>query len=233
MPDEVIDLDHEEYSKNFGIYEQHAQDSPGPAARFSKRELTELSISIVVMSIAFSFIFADDMMFLFRGEISPLAISFIVVGTAFVFHEMGHKFMAQRYGLWAEFRMWKEGLLLALILPIITAGNFVFAAPGAVHISGANISRKVDGITSLAGPVINILLGVIFFACLVMLIIIGIEGFLWNLCAYGLIINLWLAAFNLLPFPPLDGHAIMRWNPLVWGIIAVPLFLIFVLLFFF
>jgi len=33
--------------------------------------------------------------------------------------------------------------------------------------------------------------------------------------------NLWLAAFNLIPFGPLDGLTIFRWNKLVWGVLAL------------
>jgi Zn-dependent protease len=220
MPDEITDLDNREPLNESMI------------GRFSKREITELSISIVVMSLAFSFIFADDMLFLLKGNIKPLVISFIVVGTSFVFHEMGHKFMAQRYGMWAEFRMWTGGLMLALFLAIASMGKFVFAAPGAVQIYGYNISPRVNGITSLIGPVINILLGIVFLSGLIVLTIAGAGGFLVELCLYGLIINLWLAAFNMMPVPPFDGHAVMRWNPLIWGVIAVPLFLMMVLFFF-
>jgi len=237
MADEIIDLNDEEPQRVFrGVpeYEHYARGSSGLTRfSFSKRELTELAISIAVMSLAFSFIIADDMLFLLKGDIAPLLISFIAVGSAFFFHEIGHKFMAQKYELWAEFRMWKEGLMLALFLAVASGGSFVFAAPGAVHISGANISRRVDGITSLVGPVVNILIGVIFLLGLIILMVIGTGGFLWNLCVYGLIINLWLAAFNMIPFPPLDGHAVMRWNPLIWGIIGIPLFIVFIFLFLF
>jgi Zn-dependent protease len=35
--------------------------------------------------------------------------------------------------------------------------------------------------------------------------------------AVGAMINLQLAFFNLIPFPPLDGSKIVRWNPALWG----------------
>lgn len=227
MDDEIIDLDDEEPRR---IIRKNRT-----RARFSKREITELFISVVVVSFAFSFIFAEDMMFLLKGEVAPLVISFIAVGLGLSLHELGHKFMAQRYGLLAEFRMYKEGLMLALILVIASGGSFIFAAPGAVYISniyGFRIPRSVDGITSLIGPVVNIFLGIIFFIGLMVSAIAGIGGFLLDLCIYGLIINLWLAFFNMIPFPPLDGHAVMKWNPLIWGIVTVPLFLGFIFLLF-
>ena len=37
----------------------------------------------------------------------------------------------------------------------------------------------------------------------------------------GFQLNLWLAAFNLIPFGPLDGVAIFRWNKLAWGALAL------------
>jgi len=198
---------------------------------FSEREITELAISVGVMSIAFSFLFAGDIAYLFEGNMLPLVQSFIIVCTAFVLHELAHKFTARRYGLWAEYRMWVEGLMFALILPIITMGHLIFAAPGAVYITGRHLSKKEDGIISLTGPVTNILLIIIFLIGFIISAALfpGTDGFLTTLCLYGVLVNLILAAFNMLPLPPLDGAAVMKWSPLIWGVIAMPLFMLVIL----
>jgi Zn-dependent protease len=42
------------------------------------------------------------------------------------------------------------------------------------------------------------------------------------MCKIGARLNLWLAAFNLLPFPPLDGFKVFSWKPAVWALVALP-----------
>ncbi|TET00912.1 MAG: site-2 protease family protein, partial [Hadesarchaea archaeon] len=48
---------------------------------------------------------------------------------------------------------------------------------------------------------------------------------------WGALINLWLAFFNLLPFPPLDGEKVFLWSPAAWAAIEVPLLVSIVMLF--
>jgi len=50
---------------------------------------------------------------------------------------------------------------------------------------------------------------------------------LWVQSAYfALFINLTLAAFNMLPFGPLDGKKIFECNRLVWALVGVPTILV-------
>ena len=83
----------------------------------TSREITEICISMLVLSLALyialegiSSIFTD-----FTSLIINLGIILIALGFGFVFHELGHKFVAQYYGAQAEFRMWPMGLILALV----------------------------------------------------------------------------------------------------------------------
>jgi len=48
------------------------------------------------------------------------------------------------------------------------------------------------------------------------------EGFLSQIGLYGAIINSWLAALNLLPFGPLDGHKIIHRDATLWILISMP-----------
>src|SRR3989344_527368 len=86
----------------------------------------------------------------------------IALGTAgigFLLHELAHKFVAQRYGCVAEFRAFPSMLYLAVGLAVLL--GVIFAAPGAVMISGM-ITRKENGLVSLAGPLTNYVLAMIF-----------------------------------------------------------------------
>jgi Zn-dependent protease len=93
--------------------------------------------------------------------------------------------------------------------------GFLFAAPGAVYILSYT-SRREGGLISLAGPSANIILALIFYA-----ITTYSSGFTALVSSYGMVINLWLAAFNLLPIPPLDGSKIFAWNIPAWAMLMV------------
>ena len=119
---------------------------------FSRIEIKDLSITIIIITLIFAYLFSDNgSMGLF---LILIPLSFIAVGLSFLLHELGHKFAAQKYGFYAEFRKWNLGLLLGVITSFF---GFVFLAPGAVYISSltGQISYEEDGIISLAGPVIN------------------------------------------------------------------------------
>ncbi len=162
--------------------------------------MKELAISALVIA----FVFAYNMI----GGIPPLSlllVSLIAVSTGFVFHELAHKLTAQRFGCWAEYRMWELGLIGALFLVVVT--GLLFIAPGAVYIAPGyfGISRREDGIISASGATANLALAVLFL----------LFGF-----RFGAAINAWLALFNMLPFPPLDGSKVIRWNVAVWGVLV-------------
>ncbi len=139
------------------------------------------------------------------GILSVLPISFIAVGLGFILHEVAHKLTAQHYGCWSEFRYDKRGLMWALLLSLLI--GIVWAAPGATWFSG-RVTKKENAIISLAGPGVNMTIAVIIIA------MIFISPFRW-LSIYlfwsGWIIS-FLAVFNLLPIPPLDGSKIWKWN---------------------
>jgi Zn-dependent protease len=52
----------------------------------------------------------------------------------------------------------------------------------------------------------------------------ALRSEIWGFFAY---INAWLALFNLLPIPPLDGSKMIRTNPALWlPVIAVAALLV-------
>ena len=187
--------------------------------KFTVREVRDIIISMSVIALIFAYIFSG------RNLSNPNfillnPITFIAVGLGFVLHEMAHKFVAIRYGFWAEFKLWAEGLILAVIVAV--AIGFVFAAPGAVYIHGNYISREQNGKISLAGPATNIILAGFFFllmqysASSQIIMLLGLLGFT---------VNSFLALFNLIPFSVLDGAKVFRWNPLIWVVMAAVAFI--------
>jgi len=148
------------------------------------------------------------------GFLISFVIAAITVGTGFLFHELGHKIIAQRFGCFAEFRAYYQMLFFAVL---ISFAGFVFAAPGAVMISG-HPTKKQNGIISLSGPLVNLVFAYIFFILLSVFAIINPNPFLITLFSYGYLINIWLALFNLLPFGNFDGRKILHWNKTAYGI---------------
>ena len=173
---------------------------------FSSVELRDLAISVFVLALAFSF---------WNLALLPLTLFIIVI--AFAAHEIiGHKLVAQHYGYFAEYRMWTYGLVVALVSSFF---GFIFAAPGAVYISPvrkkfafhvARITERENGIISLGGPAVNIALGFAMFASAFLLPAFSELFFTASR------ISFWLALFNLIPFPPLDGSKVFAWNKAIW-----------------
>ncbi len=182
--------------------------------RFTFREIKELLISTIIITFCFAWVHRD-----LPINFGVLYIyMFIVVGSAFALHELGHKISAQRFGHYAEYRMWEFGLLIAFVLAVTV--NWFFIAPGAVYIipSYRGMSREENGIISVSGIIVNISLSLLFY--------IGYQlTGLWFL-GYGAMINAFLAFLNLLPIPPLDGSKVLTWNPIAWIVLIAVSFMI-------
>jgi Zn-dependent protease len=149
------------------------------------------------------------------------------VGTSFALHELLHKFTAQHFGFWSEFRANYATLALSILMAYVI--RFVIVVPGATMIYGPTITKRQNGIISAAGPILNLALGGIY------LLLTPLGGFLSSVGWYGFIINVWLSAFNLLPIGPLDGRKVLDWGiPQYVAIATVPfLAAIFVIFFVF
>ncbi len=181
---------------------------------FSKTEVRDIIIATLVLAFAFS---RTIELFPFSFNPSGFLPSLLIVGLGFILHELAHKFVAQKYGFFAEFRMWTMGLLLAVAGSFI---GFIFAAPGAVYIAPTlkgkfaftvhRITSRENGLISVAGALVNIAIAGGFFA--LSFLYPGLKDF----ALQGTSINFFLAAFNLLPIPPLDGSKVFGWNKLVW-----------------
>lgn len=181
--------------------------------RFTGKEIRDLIISFIVIALGFTILYSN-------GDYSNIGLVFpivmIGVGAGFIFHELGHKFVAMHYGYYAEYELWPTGLIIALISSFF---GFIFAAPGAVVIYSNGMEEKTNGIISIAGPIVNIILGLIFFLILGSLgnfVYTETGAIVYLICVLGTRINFFLAAFNLLPIPPLDGSKVMAWSVPVW-----------------
>lgn len=209
----------------------------GYFGRVGSTERIDLLLSWVVLVIGFSLVIGGRRV----PSIDLILTSALGVGTGFLLHELAHKFIAQRYGYWAEYRANRNGLIFIIIMSLM---GFILAAPGAVMIHkmpnlypksptypfgeesyvDQSKARKEQLWISLSGPLTNITLAALFLVLLVSGIIAGTLSM--NAIYFAFFINLYLAAFNLIPFGPLDGKKIFEANRLAWAIVAVPTVLI-------
>jgi len=178
--------------------------SSGSKIRFSPTEVKHILIGVILVSGVGLSLFAPHVFSNWFAVVA--AVAFFTAG--FIIHELMHKAIAIRYGLWAEFRLDIFGALLTMLSAV---SPIKIIAPGAVVIAGQTSLDRV-GKASAAGPTVNILLALLLFA----LGQAAVPGGLREAAIAGALINAFMALFNLFPFGVLDGLKIFRWNKLVW-----------------
>lgn len=222
----VVQIDHEgRVATNlFGGF-QGSQNIPlhtGSVWHFSKTEVEHLLLATAAFTLALALMFSGGILGAFdRGTVAftlACILSLVSLAPAFLLHEIAHKVVARQYGCWAEFRadppQLRFGILLAAILGI------VFMAPGAVMVAG-NTTRSQFGKIALAGPVTNIVLWTLGLLAWLPLRGVGLFDIVLSTWMWG---NAILAAFNMIPFGPLDGRKIKSWSEPIyytWLSIAV------------
>jgi Zn-dependent protease len=107
---------------------------------------------------------------------------------------------------------------MTILLPALgfLVGGFIFGGAKPVPVNYHNLRNPLRdmALVAIAGPVSNFLLAVFFGLCWKLTVHYGV----WDQAAVGPMILAWtvrlnlvLAAFNLLPIPPLDGSRVMTW----------------------
>jgi len=197
----------------------------GKPGTFSRQELVQLFIAMGVLTLAFSFPLSQSSLLFGRLQVEEILyvapLSFFSLLTAFFIHELSHKFTAQKYGLWSEFRMFPAGLLLSLVLAVIT--GTVIAAPGAVMFRGETRPFEMGRIAA-AGSLANIAIAAVTYP-LYIFFVFEIP-YIGKLVGFICLVNALLATFNLLPLGPLDGAKVIRWNGLIWAFLFSAAFLL-------
>ena len=186
---------------------------PESKMAFSDYEKKEIKESIGFLTVAFALALSgglytvlDDYNILLR----KLPMAFAAVLTGFLLHEIAHKWMAQQYGCWAEYRGNRRGLYFALAMSAFL--GVLLAAPGAVMVSG-RITDRQNGIIAAVGPITNIVIALVVLP--VYILTHTMEGqitIINELTKFIVLINLILAGFNMIPIQPLDGSKVIVWN---------------------
>ena len=146
-----------------------------------------------------------------------LAIIFVIL-CILPLHEFAHGWVASKLG---DPTARLDGRLtlnpLASVDPVGTVWLFLFgfgwAKPVPVDARYFKKPKRDMAIVALAGPVSNLLAALvgalITYAMIVFLPYNGVLSFILSVLSYYITVNVTLAAFNLLPIPPLDGSRIL------------------------
>jgi Zn-dependent protease len=203
--------------------------------RFSSTEIRDLIIASILVILVGISIFGNSLGILNAINIVILymnvGLGWLVIGTigifltSFMAHEMAHKFVAQQYGMWSEFRMTSMGYYLSAMAILFSLPIF---GTGIVYTSGTT-NTEHDGKSNLAGPLANFVIASSLAIISLILFIAGVALFpLGVLLRYSVQLNAFLGLFNMIPIQPFDGATVRYWNNRVW--ISLTIGLLFMLI---
>lgn len=158
--------------------------------------------------------------------VQALAIYSLPVLFAITLHEAAHGYVARHFGDLTAYAQGRISLnpvrhidlvgtiLVPALLLVMTAGKFAFgwARPVPVNYSALRKPRLHMTLVAAAGPAANLAMLICWAIALHFALMLPVgpsAEFLARLCAAGVVVNLVIMAFNLLPILPLDGGRIL------------------------
>ena len=155
-----------------------------------------------------------------------LTVAAIPVVLAITLHEVGHGWMARRYGDRTAEMLGRLSLnplrhvdpLGTVLVPILTLwlGGLLFgwAKPVPVNTRALRNPKRAMIAVAAAGPGANLLMAVgwalsLHLAVALMRVVPVAGDFLSQMASFGISFNVLIGLFNLLPVPPLDGGRIL------------------------
>ncbi|MEZ4472086.1 MAG: site-2 protease family protein [bacterium] len=187
-------------------------------------------------------------------DVRAVIVGFLSITISLTVHEFAHAWTADRLGDDTPRRAGRVTLnplvimaahpIGAVVAPLLGAFNGFLFGWAATPVNPARVRRGItirtaDMLISVAGPVSNMLLVGLSIGLFYGLSAVEAEWTepLLQLSAYMAVTNVLLAAFNLLPIPPLDGYHVLQakapdgWRPAL-AVIEQYSFMLFLLIYF-
>ncbi|MDD1686876.1 PKD domain-containing protein [Methanoregula sp.] len=191
------------------------------AARKMERHFFGLSpgeviiVEAAVLMVAIAYILAD------RAELTlQVVLIYIAVGAvSVVLHDFGHRYFATKHGCDADIRFWGLGTIIMFLTAWLYGSAFAQPYRNLVNrdAKSEQAETREIGIEMVAGPVVSIILMIIFLGMVQL-------GGLWAIAGgIGFVINLITAVYSLIPISTMDGGAIWRWNRSVYLALFIPM----------
>ncbi len=193
--------------------------------QFSQSEIKAVVISIIIMTFIVAFNDKNDVF-----HVSSWAVNFfiwlVIVTISFLTFLLGQRAMCLWEGYIPEYRLWWYGLMFGLIISFVSRGHIWLLLPGGMlfhHSTVHRIGEFRHGQTthliskiSFFGPLASFMLGM---AVKTLDVWFGFSfvspTFVHNLYLFCIA----LAAFSLLPIPPLPGSNIYFHSRLVYSFV--------------
>lgn len=156
--------------------------------------------------------------FILRSPVLAIAYLIFIV-LAITIHEWAHAWTATKFGDDTPRLMGRLNLDPRSHIDPLGGLMFILVGFGwgkPVLYNPLRLKRRVDELLiALAGPIIN-LIAALIFNLIIIVVTPSLTGIGWasnlvSLLAIGSQVNIILAAFNLIPIPPLDGSSIIAY----------------------
>lgn len=202
-------------------------EARGIAARKQEQHFLGLSASEViivesaVVIVALAFMLAD------RAELTlEMVLIYMGVGAiSVVLHDFAHRYFATRHGCDADIRFWGLGTVIMFVTAWLYGNAFAQSYRNLVNRDGGSSDIREMGMEMAAGPVISIILMIIFLGMVQF-------GGLWAVAGgIGFTINLITAVYSLMPISTMDGGAIWKWSRTLYLGLLIPMLAFYIFTF--
>ncbi len=151
----------------------------------------------------------------FGLKVNVFLILTIMAGIVIIIPKVVQYLVAERIGMEAGYHMWWGGILVMLLTTVLLGSPF--GQPVRTEIIHKEpMDKKKLAITLVAGQIVTLLLIPVF------LLLYLVKGTFASYALIGLEMSLLIAVVSFLPFSPMEGEQVYKWNKIVWALLFLP-----------